>query len=81
MFGMTVKDADTLGSGLRVCKKLRIVKIANSKLDDDRFYAVYDGLKNLSNLGNGIYIRHKSLLKYCKLFFIRNDIQPVYKYN
>ena len=51
MFGMTVKDADTLGSGLRVCKKLRVVKIANSKLDDDRFYAIYDGLKNLSNLG------------------------------
>ena len=48
---MTVKDADTLGSGLRVCKKLRVVKIANSKLDDDRFYAIYDGLKNLSNLG------------------------------
>ena len=51
MFGMTVKDADTLGSGLRVCKKLRVIKIANSKLDDDRFYAIYDGLKNLSNLG------------------------------
>ena len=51
MFGMTVKDADTLGSGLRVCKKLRVVKIATSKLDDDRFYAIYDGLKNLSNLG------------------------------
>ena len=48
---MTTKDADTLGSGLRVCKKLRVVKIANSKLDDDRFYAIYDGLKNLSNLG------------------------------
>ena len=48
---MTTKDADTLGSGLRVCKKLRVVKIANSKLDDDRFFAIYDGIKNLANLG------------------------------
>ena len=55
MFGMTVKDADTLGSGLRVCKKLRVVKIANSKMDDDRFYTIYDGIKNLNHLGNQIY--------------------------
>ena len=52
---MTVKDADTLGSGLRVCKKLRVVKIANSKMDDDRFYTIYDGIKNLNHLGNQIY--------------------------
>ena len=51
---MTVKDADTLGSGLRVCKKLRVVKIANSKMDDDRFYTIYDGIKNLNHLGNQI---------------------------
>ena len=51
MLGMTVKDADALGSGLRVCKKLRVVKISNSKMDDDRFYTIYDGIKNLNHLG------------------------------
>ena len=52
---MTVKDADALGSGLRVCKKLRVVKISNSKMDDDRFYTIYDGIKNLNHLGKDIY--------------------------
>ena len=51
MFGMTIRDADNLAMGLRICRKLRKVKIYNSKIDDDKFYAVYDGLKNLTNLG------------------------------
>lgn len=65
MFGMTVKDADALGSGLRVCKKLRVVKITNSKMDDDRFYTIYDGIKNLIYLGE--------LFKLFDLIFLAND--------
>jgi hypothetical protein len=51
MFGLTVKDADNLSSGLKMCKKLRVLRIHNSKMDDDKFYAIYDGLKTLVNLG------------------------------
>lgn len=51
MFGMTAKDADNLGAGLKICKRLRILRIHNSKMDDDKFYALYDGIKNLTNLG------------------------------
>ena len=46
MFGITSKDADNLGAGLKICKKLRILKIYNSKMDDDKFYSVFDGIKN-----------------------------------
>ena len=52
MFGMTVRDADNLAMGLRICRKLRKIKIYNSKIDDDRFYAVFDGMKNLPCMGN-----------------------------
>ena len=52
MFGMTVRDADNLAMGLRICRKLRKIKIYNSKIDDDKFYAVYDGMKNLPGVGN-----------------------------
>ena len=50
MFGITSKDADNLGAGLKICKKLRILKIYNSKMDDDKFYSVFDGIKNLTGL-------------------------------
>ena len=50
MFGITSKDADNLGAGLKICKKLRILKIYNSKMDDDKFYSVFDGIKNLGGL-------------------------------
>ena len=50
MFGITSKDADNLGAGLKICKKLRVLKIYNSKMDDDKFYSVYDGIKNLTGL-------------------------------
>ena len=52
MFGMTSKDADNLGAGLKICKKLRILRIHNSRMDDDKFYALFDGIKNLPLLEN-----------------------------
>ena len=55
MFGMTIRDADNLAMGLRICRKLRKIKIYNSKIDDDKFYAVYDGIKSLTHLGKLIY--------------------------
>ena len=51
MFGLTSKDAENLSLGLKICKKLRVLKIHNSKLDDDRFYAIFDGIKALSKIG------------------------------
>jgi hypothetical protein len=36
---------------VRICRKLRKIKIYNSKIDDDKFYAVYDGMKNLPAIG------------------------------
>ena len=51
MFGLTSKDADNLGAGLKICKKLKVLRIYNSRMDDDKFYSVYDGLKNLSGIG------------------------------
>jgi len=51
MFGMTIRDADNLAMGMRICKRLKKVKIHNSKIDDDKFYAVFDGVKGLPMLG------------------------------
>ena len=50
MFGMTSKDGDNLGAGLKICKKLKVLRIYNSKMDDDKFYSVFDGLKNVNSL-------------------------------
>ena len=52
MFGMTTKDSDMLAMGLKSAKKLRKIKIKNSQLDDDNFYDIYDGLRNINKLGN-----------------------------
>ena len=49
---MTSKDSDVLATGLRACKRLRRVTIRNSLMDDDKFYAIYDGLRYISELGN-----------------------------
>ena len=54
MFGITSKDAENLAIGFRIWKKMRVLHIHNSKLDDDKFYTLYEGLKNLNHLG--IYI-------------------------
>ncbi len=50
LFGMTAKDADNLSSGLKSCRKLRALCIRNSQVDDDIFYAVYDGVRNSPKL-------------------------------
>ena len=47
---MTSKDADCLSVGLKIAKTLRKLSIRNSLIDDDKFYAIYDGLKNNDNL-------------------------------
>ncbi len=47
---MTLKDADNLANGLKICKKLKVIRIHNSKVDDDKFYAIYDGIKSLQTL-------------------------------
>ena len=52
MFGVTSKDAENLSIGFRIWKKMRVLHIHNSKLDDDKFYTIYEGLKNLNHLGN-----------------------------
>ena len=51
MFGITSKDAENLAIGFRIWKKMRVLHIHNSKLDDDKFYTLYEGLKNLNHLG------------------------------
>ena len=51
MFGMTSKDSDNLASGLKTCRKLKRFAATNSKVDDDKFYAIYDGLRNVNRLG------------------------------
>ena len=51
LFGMTSKDSDVLATGLRACKRLKTVRIRNSQMDDDKFYAVYDGLRYVAELG------------------------------
>lgn len=51
LFGMTSKDSEMLGSGLKMCKGLRKFSIRNSLMDDDRFYNVFDGLRSLSQIG------------------------------
>ena len=50
MFGITSKDADNLGAGLKICKKLRVLRIYNSKLDDDKMFSIYDGIKTLTHI-------------------------------
>ena len=62
---MTSKDADNLGAGLKICKKLKVLRIYNSKMDDDNFYSVFDGLKNLCNIGSNI----NSILNNIKCMF------------
>ena len=51
MFGMTIRDSDNLAFGLKSCKNLRKLCISNSSVDDDKFYAIYDGIKHVPVLG------------------------------
>ena len=48
---MTSKDSDMLSTGLKMSRKLKRLWIRNSIVDDDKFYAIYDGLRNITRLG------------------------------
>ncbi|TRY67387.1 hypothetical protein TCAL_06440 [Tigriopus californicus] len=50
IYGMTSRDGDYLAVGLKSSKMLRKFSIWKSNLDDDKFYDIYDGLKNLTRL-------------------------------
>ena len=52
MFGMTSKDAENLALGLKICKKIKVLRINNSKIDDDKFYQLIDGFRVLAQLGD-----------------------------